>query len=280
MFSSWKESLVRKKARRITQEYPPKVETFQIEQLGTVEFANWTNPLVAHMQTRLSTSMIAFFKQFIKEGDLAIDIGANIGDTTVPIGLATGATGLTVGFDPNPYVFKILQKNATLNPGKMNIAPEPYAISVKEDEYYFISSEASFSNGGLSKTLHSKHGKFIYPNKVKGVNLHSFLKEHYSPWLSKLSFIKVDAEGYDKEILKSIADLIAKYKPAIVAESFGTASNDEKMELFDVIANLGYEIYYTQELDASAKTKKIENRKEITNWKETINIYAIPSDRK
>jgi len=122
MFSSWKESLVRKKARRITQEYPPKVETFQIDQHGAVEFANWTNPVVAHMQTKLSSSMIGFFKQFIKEGDLAVDIGANIGDTTVPIALSTGSTGLTIGFDPNPYVFKILQKNASLNSGKMNIS--------------------------------------------------------------------------------------------------------------------------------------------------------------
>ncbi len=222
MFAYWKESLSRRRARRITQEYPARIEKFPIENIGDVEFANWTNPLVAHLkQLTVSASIIGFFKQFIKEGDLAIDIGANIGDTTVPMGLCTGVTGLTIGFEPSPYAFKILQKNATLNLDKSKIIGFPYAISDVDDEFFYISSEASFSNGGISKTKESKHGKFVYPGKIKGVNLKNFLEENYSQWLNKLTFIKVDTEGYDKEILKSIADLISKYKPVIVAECFG-----------------------------------------------------------
>src|SRR5215831_5431136 len=166
MFKYLKASLRRKIARRITKEYPPKIDTFHVEGIGPVKFANWTNPLVR--PTELSSDMIAFFKQFIKEGDLAIDIGANIGDTTVPIALCTGASGMTIGFDPNPYVFKILQTNASLNKDKTNIVPVPCAVSVQEEEFYFISSEASFGNGGLSITPKSKHGNFIYPGKVKG----------------------------------------------------------------------------------------------------------------
>ena len=167
MLKYLKASLRRKIARRITKEYPPKIDTFKIEKIGTIEFANWDNPLVTPI--KLDAQMIDFFRQFIKEGDLAIDIGANIGDTTVPMGLCTGITGMTIGFDPNPFVYKILEKNATLNSGKINIVPVPYAISKEEEEFYFISSEASFGNGGISATKDSKHGKFIYQNKIKGV---------------------------------------------------------------------------------------------------------------
>jgi len=277
MFSYWKESLIRRKARRITQEYPARIEKFHIENIGDVEFANWSNPLVSHLkQLTISSSIIGFFKQFIKEGDLAIDIGANIGDTTVPMGLCTGVTGLTIGFEPSPYAYKIAQKNATLNLDKSNIVALPYAISDVADEFFYISSEASFSNGGISKTKESKHGKFVYPNKIKGVNLKKFLEENYNQWLSKLTFIKVDTEGYDKEILKSIADLISKYKPVIVAECFGGLSDEGKMELFEVLEKQGYEIHYVYEHDINAKVIKLETKKDITKWKETINIYAIP----
>jgi FkbM family methyltransferase len=274
MFSYLKASFRRKKARRITQEYPPRIDIFDLKEFGKVEFANWANPLIAPI--KLDVSMIGFFKQFIKEGDLAIDIGANIGDTTVPMALCAGSTGLTLGFDPNPYVYKILEANAALNKAITNIQPVPFAISANEEEFYFISSEASFGNGGISSTKESKHGKFIYPKKIQGVNLKKFLEEKYDKWLAKFSFIKIDTEGYDKEILKSIADLISKYKPAIIAESFGKSTNEEKIELYEVIEKLGYDIYYFEDFNTEAKVQKLDYKTDITKWKETINIYAIP----
>ena len=273
MFNHLKESLRRKKARRITQEYPPKIEHFTINN-ETIQFANWSNPLVE--QIKLDNDGVNFFRQFIKEGDLAIDIGANIGDTTVPIALCTGSTGLTIGFDPNPYPFKILETNATLNKGKMNIVPVPYAVSSEDEEFYFVSSEASFGNGAISPTKKSKHGKFLYPEMVKGVHLKTFLEQNYNNWLPKISFIKIDAEGYDKEIIKSISDLISQYKPVIVAESFGNSSKAEKEELFNVIDKHGYIIHYFAYFSTKAKVQKLTNQVDLTNYKETINIYAVP----
>jgi FkbM family methyltransferase len=274
MFNYFRNSFKRKRARRITSEYPARVDNFYVEGMGNIEFANWDNPLIRPI--KLHSHMIAFFRKYISEGDLAIDIGANIGDTTVPMGLCTGASGLTIGFDPNPYVFKILQKNASLNTGRMKIDTVPCAISEKDEEFYFISSEASFGNGGISKEKDSSHGKFIYPEMIKGVNLNDFLRENYANWMDKLSFIKIDTEGYDKEIIKSISNLLITYKPVIVAESFGKSSDLAKMELYDVIERLGYDIYYFEDFDINARTVKIEEKKDIANWKETINICGIP----
>lgn len=274
MFNYLKNSFRRKKARRITQEYPPIINEFELQGIGKVEFANWGNPLITPI--KLSTGMVGFFKQFIKEGDLVIDIGANIGDTTVPMALCAGNTGLTLGFDPNPYVFKILEKNASLNAGKVNILPLPFAISKEEDEFYFISSEASFGNGGISATKNSPHGKFVYPQKIKGINLKNLLENQYNEWLDKFTFIKIYTEGYDKEILKSISDLILKYKPIIIAESFGKASESEKMELYDIIDQYSYDIYYFEDFNIHAQVIKLNNRKDILKWKQTINIYAKP----
>jgi FkbM family methyltransferase len=221
--------------------------------------------------------MISFFKQFVKEGDLAIDVGANIGDTTVLIALCTGPTGLTIGFDPNPFPFKILEKNASLNQGKLNIVPVNCAITPQDEEFYLVSSEASFSNAGISKSRDSKHGKFVYPHMIKGVNLQGFLEENHQAWLPKFSFIKVDAEGYDKEIIKSIRGLISKYKPIVIAESFGESSDEDKMELYEVIANLGYKISCFEDFDIRARIHHLNDKHEMTRWKKTINIYATPN---
>ncbi len=275
MWSYLKASFRRKKARRITREYPPRIDRFQLEGFGEVEFANWTNPLTPEI--KLDNEMVGFFKKYIRPGDLVIDIGANVGDTTVPMALCAESTGLTLGFDPNPYVFKILQKNAELNAGKLQLIPVPFAIS-KEDgeEYYFISSEASFGNGAISPSKDSSHGTFVFPEKVKGVNLQKFLQREYPEWQEKLSFIKIDTEGYDKEILKSIGDLIDARRPVIVAESFGKASDAAKMELYEVIARHRYHISYFSDFVSHAEEIPIAKKEDMLKWTKTINIVGIP----
>ncbi|NOT38014.1 MAG: FkbM family methyltransferase [Saprospiraceae bacterium] len=275
MLNYLKNSFRRKIARRFTREYPTIPYSIQTEKYGTIEFSNWDNPLVSRVE--LDTNMIDFFGQFIKEGDLAIDIGANIGDTTVPMGFCAGKSGLVLGFDPNPYVYKVLVANAALNKDKTNIIPVPYAISQQEEEFYFISSEASFSNGGISKTRESHHGKYVYPSRIKGVRLIDYLEQNYKDRLSRFSFIKIDTEGYDKEIIKSIKDLLLKYKPVIVAESFGAATEPDKLELYDVISSLGYTLHYFSDFKDNAEVIKLNSRNDILNYKRTINIYAIPN---
>jgi FkbM family methyltransferase len=269
-----KRKIERKIAKRVTKEYTSTIQTFELPVEGKVDFVNWNNPLVTPII--LTQSMVDFFKKFIKKGDLVIDIGANIGDTTVPMALAAGSTGLTLAFDPNPFVFKILEKNVPLNRDKQNIHAHRYAITENEEEFYYISSEASFNNGGISPTTKSHHGKYVYPEKIKGIRLQEFIETKYSNQASKLSFIKIDTEGYDKEIIKSITGLITKYKPVIVAESFGKSSNSDKSELFDILAKLDYDVYYFGDFDSNTQIVQIKNSAEMTNYKKTINIYAVP----
>jgi FkbM family methyltransferase len=273
----FKKYLKRRKARRFTQEYPAIINSFDLKDEGTIDFANWDNPLVTPLI--ISQEMVDFFKKFIKKGDLVIDIGANIGDTTVLMALAAGNSGIALGFEPNPLVYKILEKNASLNREKQNLVPLPYAITVKEEEFYYISSEASFANGGISPSKESSHGRFIYPDKVRGINLQNLLEQRFSEKVKDLSFIKIDTEGYDKEIIKSISDLIDKYKPTIVAESFKYNTPEQKLELYNVIQQHEYEIYYFEDFNINARIIKLEKSDDINNWKETINIYAVPLNR-
>ena len=272
--SYFKEALRRRKARRFTQEYPAEISSFDLRVEGKVDFANWENPLVTPLS--INQEMVDFFKKFIKKGDLVIDIGANIGDTTVLMALAAGSSGITLGFEPNPLVYKILEKNASLNKEKQNIVTLPYAITVKEEEFFYISSEASFANGGISPTKKSRHGKFIYSEKIKGINLEALLEKDYSEKLKNLSFIKIDTEGYDKEIIKSISGIIEKYRPVIVAESFKYSTREEKTELYNVIKIHNYEIFYFEDFNVNARIIKLEKSSDLTNYEKTINIYAVP----
>ncbi|NME71029.1 FkbM family methyltransferase [Flammeovirga aprica] len=268
-----KNSLKRKKARRVTAKYPSTIKEFNLSKDGVIEFAVWQNPLYAYTD-EITQANIDFFRQFVKEGDAVIDIGANVGDVTIPLAIAAGAKGTTLAFDPNPYVYDILEVNAGLNKDKTNIVPILRAISDVDEEYYFISSEASFANGGLSKTTKSDHGKYIYENKVKGVNLSGYLEREY-PQLD-ISLIKVDTEGFDKEIIKSISDFIKKQRPVLIAESFERNSDADKKELFQVISDLDYDVFYFEDFASDAKVEPITAPEGMLKWKGTFDIYAVP----
>ncbi|MDP1844679.1 MAG: FkbM family methyltransferase [Sediminibacterium sp.] len=250
-----KASLARKKARRVFQDFGYRIDRFDLSTDGVIEFANWLNPLVA---PKVITQIeIDFFKQIIKEGSLVIDIGANTGDLTVPMAIASGKNGMVLGVDPNTQVFAILEANASLNKDKANIVTLQVAATETDGEFFFASSEASFSNGGLVDSEDDNiHGKFKLKQKVKGVNLEAHLKKFFPEWLPKISLIKVDTEGNDLNVLKTLNQVIADFKPNIIAEVFPSLTKEERDDLFNFLHNHGYTVYDVSHLDLTTAVNK------------------------
>ena len=276
MFTYLINSFRRKLARRITQKHPTEVDTFEVPSIGSIRFANWNNPLVEKKIITKDTT--DFFKRFLSPGDFSIDIGANIGHTTVQMSLASGASGLTLGFDPNPYVYEILSENAGLNPTHTRIDAHNLAISEHDNEFFYNSSEASFNNGGISLESTNKHGKYALSTKVKGVNLEQFLKKNYPGQIDQLKLIKIDTEGYDKEIIRSISGLLRKHKPVVITECFGKNSDAEKFEQFELLHSMGYSMFYFTDFYATAEIVPITRKEDMLKWKH-FDFYATAGPR-
>jgi FkbM family methyltransferase len=265
-------SFQRKIARRFTKKYPTHVDSYQIEGIGEIKFANWENPLVA--KRTFTKETIDFLKRFISEGDFAIDIGANIGHVTIQMSIITGKKGLNIGFDPNPYVYEVLVENINLNNTNTNVHAHNFAITETEEEFFYNSSEASFNNGGISINKENGHGKFSLATKVKGVNLEAFLKKEYPEFISKLKLIKIDTEGYDKEIIKSILNLLKQTKAAVITECFGKNNPEERFEQFELLKSLGYSLYYFSDFTSDAEIIPINVKEDMLKWKH-FDLFAI-----
>ena len=270
------ESLRRKKARRQFQEYPHQITRFDLPTEGVIEFANWLNPLVAPKE--IHQEEVDFFKKFIPAGSLVIDIGANIGHLSVAAAVANGKAGLNLAFDPNPIVFRILQVNAGLNADKTNIHPHNVAITDQEEEFFYRSSEASFNNGGITKDNSDFHGRFVLPTKVRGIVLEKFLEEKYPAWMDKMALIKIDTEGYDREIIKSIRNLLTRYQPTVISECFGKSTPEQRREHFEVLADLGYTLYHIDGFRADTPLTRIDTPADMNRWKH-FDFFAVPMGR-
>jgi FkbM family methyltransferase len=256
MIAYIKRKLQKIKQRKQFAEYGYNVVQFQIEGLGTVDYAQWLHPF--DKSKEVTKSNVDFYRHLVSEGSMIIDIGAYIGDTTVPMALAVGKNGLVLGLEPNKYAFKILEKNASLNKGLTNIVPLCFAATDKDGEFEFNYSDASFCNGGFLSQIEQQNHHHIYKLKVTGKNLVNYLHQNHAQDLSKLALVKVDAEGYDKEIIKSIAPVLSQFKPKLMVECYKKLTTTERNELFDVMDNLGYNVYYLENFNDDGQRIKIE----------------------
>lgn len=258
--------------KRTFNEYGYEIKVFEIDNIGMVNYAQWLHPF--EKPKSITNSNVNFYKKIAKKGGMVIDIGAHTGDTTVPMALAVGKEGIVLGLEPNIYVYKILKKNASLNTLHTNIIPLCFAATKEDGEFVFHYSDASFCNGGFLSEIENPSHSHHYTLKVTGKNLEKYLTETFSTQLKKLELIKIDAEGYDKEILKTIPNIIRLYKPKLMIECYKYLSLKERNALFDVIDEYGYQIYYLENFEETG-TKKLIDRSNMMD-KKHFEILALP----
>jgi FkbM family methyltransferase len=217
------------------------VRRFELERDGLVEYAQWLHP--SETPKLITQPAVDALRQFISPGDFVIDIGAHSGDTTVPMALAAGPGGCTLALEPNPHVFKVLAANAALNRDKTNIVPRCLAATERDGDFVFHYSDASFCNGGFKSQQRWPFFRRKYPLTVRGQNLLAVLETEFAAWLPKLSYIKVDAEGYDRAILATILPILRDRQPVIRTEVFRKLLAAERYALFDLLADAGYRVH-------------------------------------
>lgn len=210
---------------------------------NTVHFACWSHPHRNEAKKTVTAQMVDAYREILKEGDFCIDIGAQTGDTTLPMAVAAGVEGCTLALEPNPYVYHVLEKNARANSHVANIKTMMAAAGTYEGFMKFEYSDAGFCNGGRHENIPAiKHGH-PFTQEVFCVELEKELREDYPEHLSRLKFIKVDAEGYDLYILQSVRNLIKTCKPVIKAEVFKRTDTRYRKELLSFFLELGYLVY-------------------------------------
>jgi FkbM family methyltransferase len=236
-------------------------------------FANWTAPKSYKLVD--VDEEVNELKKFLKDGDVAIDIGANIGDSTLPIAIACGKTGSVLALEPNPATFTVLGACAAMNADRMNIIPMPFAATAEECDLVFDYGDPWLANGGDHRSISKwRHGSaFSIP--VKGVNVEKLLKEKYSPLVKRLRYIKIDAEGSDWSVVKSIKGLIEECRPYLKAEVNKHTSPEDRASMYEYFKGLGYQLHLVEKQKLFGP---LVNRTMMDNPR-TFDVFANPSSQ-
>src|SRR3954454_19350045 len=73
------------------REYPHEIVRFDLAADGEVCLARWQHP--GETPKVLTQQSVDALRSFLRDGDVAVDVGAHTGDSTLPIALAVGRRG-------------------------------------------------------------------------------------------------------------------------------------------------------------------------------------------
>ena len=257
------------------REYTYDLVQFPLPKDGPVDYAYWRHPKEVRKARKITQPRVDAVRRFVREGDVAIDIGAHVGDTAVPIALAAGPRGAVFALEPNPYVFKILLANAALNRDRTNIFPLNFAATAEDGRFEFHYSDAGYSNGGRFQGVSRFRHAQCVPLQVQGRNLHRYLQEHHPDHVGRVRYIKIDTEGFDRQVVASLRELIRATRPVIRSEIHRHTSAAERTAYLGDLHKLGYRVHRFKSLHDHLGEPI--GAGEMMNWQH-FDIVAVPDE--
>ena len=181
-----------------------------------------------------------------KQGDIVIDIGANIGRYTIISSKRVGTKGKVVAIEAHPGNFEILNRNIKLNQ-LTNIIPLNYAAYSKETKIklYVPDEESGYT---IYHTLMERTGKkFVEVN----ANTLDYLLQLNEIRQEEVNWIKIDVEGAEFEVLKGATNVLSKSKDiALLIEVHGP---DNYRPLVEFLSSYNFKIEFEKTYETGDK---------------------------
>ncbi|HYL33022.1 MAG TPA: FkbM family methyltransferase [Stellaceae bacterium] len=164
---------------------------------------------------------------FAPEGANVIDVGANLGEWSVPLAKAVGATGRVISCEPNPHIASALA--ATLHINNLSQAQVfQIAISATDGEGHLaIDTEDS----GLSRLAET--GVPVPLRSLDSIVANIGLK--------RLDLLKIDVEGHEASVFEGAVMTINKMRPALIFES-GHEAPADRDHIGRSLNGMGYDV--------------------------------------
>lgn len=183
-------------------------------------------------------------KNLVKDGEQVADISANIGIYTKFLSKFVGQNGKVLSFEPIPITYNFLSNN--IKKLKLsNVNAFNFAVSDKRTELKMIIPSV-IAGENFFRAMVTEDEK---SEKVKSYCVKSILLDDYIDHFENCSFVKIDVEGHEENVLKGGLNFINKFKPNLLIE-IGDKLEDENLasgRIRITLEKLGYTAYVNKE---------------------------------
>ena len=175
--------------------------------------------------------IVSIFNQYIKDGMVAIDIGANIGAHTLILSKLVGESGKVLAFEPCKVNHDILVQNCIVNKSKntdiykLGCGDKKKSMFI-ESRWNTTEKEDNYGCVVLQSDQKNKNDECIHIIPIDDLKI------------EKVDFMKIDAEEMEDKVLEGCKETIKRCKPIIVVEIH---PNDVK-KVLPMLNELGYTV--------------------------------------
>ena len=207
---------------------------------------------------------IELLERFIEPGTDSIDVGVYRGVYSYEMSKYSKNVH---SFEPNPIIFEYINKN--LKKIINNIFLYNYALSnknevidlkvpIRNDKYNRENFEEFYELGRA--TIHQENTFKMYEKfQITSKKIDEF------NFKNNISFIKIDVEGHELEVIKGGEEIISKNKPILLVEIEERYSQNKVSDTINYINKLGYiSHYYDNKI--LKKTSELNNLSLFNNY--------------
>ncbi len=178
-------------------------------------------------------------KNLVKPGMKILEVGANIGYYAILETKLAGKDGFLYAFEPSPFNVDLLRRNLALNDIKNCEVHGKAAGAENMNTKFFVANKSNLSSFIQREGMDMVHdGKII---DVDVVRLDDFFAN------KEIDFIRMDVEGYEREILRGSEKLLTRKNPPKnffieVHSELLHKKDSSAREIIEYLKQYGYEV--------------------------------------
>lgn len=215
--------------------------------------------------------------RLLPSGCLVLDVGANVGLTSLPLAHAASALGGHVhAFEPVRRNLERLRSNIALNKLDELITVWPFGLSSATGEAQ-ISLREDFGLGGTTGNAAIVIDQTDHRFDVETIPLRTLDELVADGSLTRVDFAKVDIEGHEDYFLKGAQQTLASLRPIIMMEInkpyYARRGVDLDVELAGLLR--GYKVLRSER----AEYRQWSEMRSVSECQRLDNVFVVPEER-
>jgi len=201
--------------------------------------------------------------QFLKPGDVVLDVGAHIGTHAVFFADKVGRDGRVFAFEPQRMSFHLLCGNAVLN-NLLNLKCLNLAVGARNGviEIPIVDPTVEFNYASVS-----------IESGLKGEPVPIVMIDSLS--LAKCDFIKADVEGVEADVVEGARKTIERFRPILFLEN---DKPNKQAALFEKVMQIGYKPFWQISANYNPDNYFGSKANIFAPYKPNVNIICLPPE--
>ena len=207
-------------------------------------------------------------------GDLAVDVGANIGYMTAALARCVGPAGMVISFEPHPTIYKELLANVPLLAVSRNgrVHARQAAVGASRSVMQLHVPEDLERHPGESSLRRLDHLK----ESSQQISVEVWALDDELPDDARIGVMKLDVEGFELEVLKGARRLFCEGR---VRDCVFEEHHEVPSDVTNWFTDCGYSVFRLHRGILRPKLLPLDSTEPRSTWESTSFVATKDPDR-